>query len=393
MHKTRWRVALTATIAAIVIVAMSAMTPNAHAAVACRIDYAVSSQWPGGFTANVTIANLGDPVNGWRLTWSFGAGQKVTEFWNATISQSGSQVTATNASWNGTLGTGTVASMGFNGSWSGSNPVPTSFALNGTACNGGGTATTTTRPAQTTTTRPATTTTTAPPAGSWPAPTGQQTLTATMSVSGTFDGGLRRYVGGGDLGSGGQAEDQDPLFNLASGATLQNVIIGAPAADGIHCAGACTLRNVWWEDVGEDAATFRGSSSSISSLVDGGGARLASDKVFQHNGAGTVTIRNFQVERFGKLYRSCGNCGTQFQRHVVIQNVTVTAPGDAIAGVNTNFGDSATFSGITIIGDPGRDITICQKYIGNSTGDEPIENGSGADGTFCRYSSSEITYR
>lgn len=145
--------------------------------------------------------------------------------------------------------------------------------------------------------------------------------------------------------------------------------------------------------MGEDAATFRGTSSATSSLVDGGGARAASDKVFQHNGAGTLTIRNFQVQNFGKLYRSCGNCGTQFPRHVVIQNVTVTAPGDAIAGVNTNFGDSASFSGITIVGDPGREIVICQKYIGNDNGDEPVENGSGADGTFCRYSSSDIVYR
>lgn len=110
-------------------------------------------------------------------------------------------------------------------------------------------------------------------------------------------------------------------------------------------------------------------------------------------GAGTLTIRNFQVQNFGKLYRSCGNYGTQFQRHVVIQNVTVTAPGDAIAGVNTNFGDSASFSGITIVGDPGREIVICQKYIGNDSGDEPVENDSGADGTFCRYSSADIVYR
>ncbi|MFD2357080.1 pectate lyase [Nonomuraea ferruginea] len=52
---------------------------------------------------------------------------------------------------------------------------------------------------------------------------------------------------------------------------------------------------MWWNDVGEDAATFRSSSSSAAYLVDGGGAKSASDKVFQHNGAGTLTIRNFQV--------------------------------------------------------------------------------------------------
>jgi hypothetical protein len=208
-----------------------------------------------------------------------------------------------------------------------------------------------------------------------------------------MDGGMRRYFGSGPLGSGGQDEDQDPIFRLAAGATLQNVILGAPAADGIHCQGACTLRNVWWEDVGEDAATFRGSSASQTMTVDGGGARAASDKVFQHNGAGTLTIRNFRVENFGKLYRSCGNCGTQFQRHVLIQNVSVQAPGGALAGVNANYGDTARLSGITIFGDSSRRIAICERYQGNDTGDEPTKLSTGADGVNCIYAASDITYR
>ncbi|WP_018640205.1 pectate lyase [Parafrankia elaeagni] len=232
-------------------------------------------------------------------------------------------------------------------------------------------------------------TSTTPP--SWPSASGTQSVSSTISVSGTYDGGMRRFYGSGSLGSGSQDEDQGPLFSLANGATLQNVILGSPAADGIHCAGTCTLRNVWWEDVGEDAATFRGSGSPTF-LVDGGGARAASDKVFQHNGAGTLTVRNFQFQNFGTAYRSCGNCSTQYTRHVVFENIWVTTPGNRIAGINTNYGDSATFSGVTVINDDDRDITVCQKYIGNDDGDEPSTNGSSADGTYCRYSSSNITY-
>lgn len=86
--------------------------------------------------------------------------------------------------------------------------------------------------------------------------------------------------------------------------------ISVPAGDGVHCNGPCTLRNVWWEDVGEDAADFRGSGDP-QFLVDGGGARQASDKIFQHNGPGTVTIQNFQANNFGTFYRSCGNCSTR----------------------------------------------------------------------------------
>jgi hypothetical protein len=224
----------------------------------------------------------------------------------------------------------------------------------------------------------------------WPTKRGDVTVTATIPVSGTLDGGLRRYC---CIGNGSQNESQDPMFNLASGATLQNVIIGAPAGDGVHCAGPCTLRNVWWEDVGEDAATFRGNTASNTYLVDGGGARSASDKVFQHNGAGTLTIRNFQVMNFGKLYRSCGNCSTQFRRNVVITGIVATTPGSVLAGINSNFGDTARFSNITIVNDASRKIVICQKFIGNNTGAEPPKNGVGPDSTNCFFTASNITYQ
>jgi hypothetical protein len=226
------------------------------------------------------------------------------------------------------------------------------------------------------------------PTAPWPTETGSVKLSDTMAVSGSFDGGNKRYYG---IGDGGQSESQDPMFDLAAGATLSNVIIGAPAGDGVHCAGSCTLRNVWWLDVGEDAATFRGGSSSVF-LVDGGGARSASDKVFQHNGGGTLTIQNFQVTNFGKLYRSCGNCSTQYKRTVVVNNVRATAPGGTIAGINTNYGDTATFRGITIVGDSSKKISICDRFTGNSSGNEPTKTGSGPDGTYCKYSTSDITY-
>ncbi|MEV1016975.1 MULTISPECIES: pectate lyase [unclassified Micromonospora] len=237
-----------------------------------------------------------------------------------------------------------------------------------------------------TSTPPTTSSPTAPPPSGWPTPTGSQKVDATIPVSGTFDGGLRRYYG---IGDGGQSESQDPMFELAAGATLRNVIIGAPAGDGVHCEGDCTLVNVWWEDVGEDAATFRGGTTYT---VDGGGARSASDKVFQHNGAGTVYIRNFRVENSGKLYRACGNCSTSYQRHVVIDNVVVRDT-DTIAGINTNWGDTARFSRVTIVGDPDRETSICVKYKGVPKGSEPTKIGEGADGVNCLYSPSDITYR
>jgi len=116
-------------------------TLAAHAAAGCRVAYTVTSQWPGGFGASVAVTNLGDPLTGWRLTWSFPAGQAVTQLWNGTVTQSGGQVTVVNAAWNGGLGTGGAVTVGFNGSWTGGNPAPTDFALNGVACTGGTTPT------------------------------------------------------------------------------------------------------------------------------------------------------------------------------------------------------------------------------------------------------------
>ncbi len=86
--------AATVAVAAIGVDVMTALP--ASAATGCRVGYSVSSQWPGGFGANVTITNLGDPVTTWTLVWSYSAGQQVTQAWNATVTQSGSQVTAKN---------------------------------------------------------------------------------------------------------------------------------------------------------------------------------------------------------------------------------------------------------------------------------------------------------
>lgn len=38
----------------------------------CQVTYTTTSQWQGGFVANVTIGNTGTaPVNGWQLTFTF----------------------------------------------------------------------------------------------------------------------------------------------------------------------------------------------------------------------------------------------------------------------------------------------------------------------------------
>jgi len=93
-------------------------------------------------------------------------------------------------------------------------------------------------------------------------------------VTKNFDCGFTRYIPDPKkMGDGGANEFQQPVIEVRNGATLSNCIIGAKegfkAADGVHCEGSCTLKNVWHEKVGEDAVTFLGkfSENSLSILM------------------------------------------------------------------------------------------------------------------------------
>jgi len=101
----------------------------------CTVTYSTQSQWAGGFVAQVTIANSGSSaINGWTLGFTFPGDQKITNAWNGTATQSGSNVTITNASYNGSLAPGTSTSVGFQGTWTSSDAVPTAFTVNGASC-------------------------------------------------------------------------------------------------------------------------------------------------------------------------------------------------------------------------------------------------------------------
>ena len=112
-----------------------AVPPPANAS--CAVHYAVSNSWPGGFGASITLTHKGTTaINGWTLTFSWSAaGQGVQSGWNGTWTQSGSNVTVTNATWNATIAAnGGTVGLGFNGTQTGQNPTPAAFYINGTAC-------------------------------------------------------------------------------------------------------------------------------------------------------------------------------------------------------------------------------------------------------------------
>ncbi|GIF13618.1 cellulase family glycosylhydrolase [Actinoplanes teichomyceticus] len=90
----------------------------------CSATYRVAGQWQGGFQAEVKVTAGNSAITGWTVTWTYANGQTVANAWSATVTSSGSTVTARNAGYNGNLAAGASTSFGFLGSWTGTNSVP-----------------------------------------------------------------------------------------------------------------------------------------------------------------------------------------------------------------------------------------------------------------------------
>lgn len=89
-----------------------------------------------------------------------------------------------------------------------------------------------------------------------------------------------------------------------------------------------------------------------------------------------MAVKNFYAENIGKLYRSCGNCATQYARKSTFTNIKVVS-GKLVAGVNGNEGDSTTIKDSCLI-----DTKFCDLYKGVTSG-EPTKTLSGPDGKTC----------
>ncbi|GCE23478.1 cellulose binding domain-containing protein [Dictyobacter kobayashii] len=160
-----------------------------HAAAAyCQATYAVTNQWSGGFNANITIQNTSASAwTNWTLSFAFPASnQTVTQGWNGTFTQSGQQVKVVNASYNGNVAVNGTVVPGFSANSDASNPIPTSFSVNGNPCNGGSGATPTPTPGITPTpgTTPTPTPTPTPGPGSFVPVVTPTSLTLTGSHTG-----------------------------------------------------------------------------------------------------------------------------------------------------------------------------------------------------------------
>ncbi|CAM5330988.1 cellulose binding domain-containing protein [Streptomyces pilosus] len=109
--------------------------PDPEPSGACEVTYRITHQWADGFQADVRLTNTGPAAwNGWSLTWSFADGQRISQLWNGSHTQSGPAVTARNTDWNARVAPGSSAAFGFTATRSAANRAPTAFEVGGRSC-------------------------------------------------------------------------------------------------------------------------------------------------------------------------------------------------------------------------------------------------------------------
>ncbi|MFG1757941.1 cellulose binding domain-containing protein [Micromonospora echinofusca] len=91
----------------------------------CTATYRVTGSWQGGFQGELVVRNAGSTaIAGWTVGWTFPDGQKITQIWGGTHTQTGATVSVRDAGWNGALGAGATATAGFLASTTGANTAP-----------------------------------------------------------------------------------------------------------------------------------------------------------------------------------------------------------------------------------------------------------------------------
>ncbi|WP_433317481.1 cellulase family glycosylhydrolase [Micromonospora chersina] len=99
----------------------------------CTATYKQVNAWQGGFQGELTVKNSGTAaLNPWSATWTWPSGVTLASGWNATVTQSGTTVTAAAPTWASSLAPGASVTIGFTAN--GTAAAPGAVKLNGTAC-------------------------------------------------------------------------------------------------------------------------------------------------------------------------------------------------------------------------------------------------------------------
>ncbi|GIJ46310.1 hypothetical protein Val02_31960 [Virgisporangium aliadipatigenens] len=94
----------------------SASPTGSPATGGCAAEFTVVGSWPGGFQGEIAVRNPGTAaLRGWTVTFRLPSGVTVTQTWNARLTQSGQDVTASNVDWNGAVPAGGATTFGLLG--------------------------------------------------------------------------------------------------------------------------------------------------------------------------------------------------------------------------------------------------------------------------------------
>ncbi len=218
----------------------------------------------------------------------------------------------------------------------------------------------------------------------WPTANGSKNLGGGMTVAANqvYDGGMAVHEGSLEDCSTGNQDTVAPLIDVANGGTVRNVIMGKNVGDGIHCEGSCTIENVWFPYVCDDAISVLG-SGTVS--IKNSGFKNARDKTIQHNGTASVTIDNVYVETAGKLYRSCGEgCSSSSSRTATLSNIVAIGV-DQIAGASER--DTVTLKNICMY----RSSAVCTVYKPGTSDESTTGVNSSDEGpnSNCKFTSGD----
>jgi Cellulose binding domain len=80
----------------------------------CSLSSSVVNSWSGGYQLQLTVTNTGTAaLTDWTAAFTFAdTAESVSNSWNAAVSQTGTQVTATNENYNGSVSSGGSATFG-----------------------------------------------------------------------------------------------------------------------------------------------------------------------------------------------------------------------------------------------------------------------------------------
>ncbi len=101
----------------------------------CKMTFS-KNEWATGATVQVTVTNTGSSaINGWTATFKFPGNQKISQFWNGTVTQTGQNVSVKDLGYNSSIAPNGNVGFGFNLDFSGINADFTGFSINGKACS------------------------------------------------------------------------------------------------------------------------------------------------------------------------------------------------------------------------------------------------------------------